>query len=179
MFGHIGDISPYWLVLALALKTAESAFIGLGWRNILRAAYPKANLSFKMAWGVSQGGTAINAVTMLVIGAAELTVAIGGKGLLDSQLKRGAGPSTLATLVPATIDADVADGFVTLSGTANWQFQREEASRLPRTSAASSPSWTRFGSWRRGRPPTTRSASSTRRASPSRARTARSPSAEP
>ncbi len=50
VFGHIGDISPYWLVLALGLKTAESAFLALGWRNILRAAYPKANLSFKTAW---------------------------------------------------------------------------------------------------------------------------------
>ena len=63
---------PYWLVLALALKTAESAFIGLGWRNILRAAYPKANLSFKTAWGASQGGTAINAVTPAQAGTATM-----------------------------------------------------------------------------------------------------------
>lgn len=55
-------MSVYWLALALALKTAESAFIGLGWRNILRAAYPKSAVSFKTAWGASQGGTAINAV---------------------------------------------------------------------------------------------------------------------
>jgi osmotically-inducible protein OsmY len=34
---------------------------------------------------------------------------------------------TLNTLVPTTIDAGVADGFVTLTGTANWQFQRDEA----------------------------------------------------
>jgi osmotically-inducible protein OsmY len=34
---------------------------------------------------------------------------------------------TLNTLVPATVDAGVADGYVTLRGTANWQFQREEA----------------------------------------------------
>ena len=72
VFGHIGDVSPYWLVLALALKTAESAFIGLGWRNILRAAYPKANLSFKTAWGASQGGTAINAVTPAQAGTATM-----------------------------------------------------------------------------------------------------------
>ena len=62
VFERIGDISPYWLVLALALKTAESAFIGLVWRNILRAAYPKGGLSFKTAWGASQSGTAINAI---------------------------------------------------------------------------------------------------------------------
>ncbi len=33
--------------------------IGLAWRNILRAAYPSSNLSFKIAWGASR---AINAV---------------------------------------------------------------------------------------------------------------------
>jgi uncharacterized membrane protein YbhN (UPF0104 family) len=59
VFTRIGDISPYWLVLALILKTCESAFIGLVWRNILRAAYPSSNLSFKIAWGASQGGTAV------------------------------------------------------------------------------------------------------------------------
>jgi hypothetical protein len=62
VFQRIGDVSVYWLVLVLALKTAESAFIGLGWRNILRAAYPKSQLSFKTAWGASQGGTDINAL---------------------------------------------------------------------------------------------------------------------
>jgi hypothetical protein len=36
VFQRIGDVSVYWLVLALALKTSESAFIGLAWRNILR-----------------------------------------------------------------------------------------------------------------------------------------------
>ena len=53
---RIGDVSACWLVAALALKTAESAFIGLSWRNILRAAYPTSNLSFKIAWGASRGG---------------------------------------------------------------------------------------------------------------------------
>lgn len=72
VFGHIGDMSIYWLVLALALKTAESAFIGLSWRNILRAAYPKSGLSFKTAWGASQGGTAINAVAPAQAGTAAM-----------------------------------------------------------------------------------------------------------
>jgi hypothetical protein len=44
VFSRIGDVSVYWLVLALALKTAESALIGLTWRNILDAAYPKAKV---------------------------------------------------------------------------------------------------------------------------------------
>ena len=72
VFGRIGDVSVYWLVLALALKTAESAFIGVGWRNILRAAYPRSGLSFKTAWGASQGGTAINAFTPAQAGTAAM-----------------------------------------------------------------------------------------------------------
>jgi hypothetical protein len=72
VFGRIGDVSIYWLLFALALKTAESAFIGLGWRNILRAAYPRSGLSFKTAWGASQGGTAVNAVTPAQAGTAAM-----------------------------------------------------------------------------------------------------------
>jgi uncharacterized membrane protein YbhN (UPF0104 family) len=69
---RIGDLSVYWLLLALLLKTTESALIGLGWRNILRAAYPHSDLSFKTAWGASQGGTAINAVTPAQAGTAAM-----------------------------------------------------------------------------------------------------------
>jgi uncharacterized membrane protein YbhN (UPF0104 family) len=72
VFARMGDVSIYWLVLALALKTAESAFIGLGWRNILHAAYPSSGLSFKTAWGASQGGTGINAVTPAQAGTATM-----------------------------------------------------------------------------------------------------------
>jgi uncharacterized membrane protein YbhN (UPF0104 family) len=72
VFERIGDLSIYWLVLALALKTAESALIGLGWRNILRAAYPRSDLSFKTAWGGSQGGTAINALAPAQAGTAAM-----------------------------------------------------------------------------------------------------------
>jgi hypothetical protein len=70
--GRIGDVSMYWLVLALVLKTAESALIGLGWRNILSAAYPRTGLSFKVAWGASQEGTAINALTPTRAGTAAM-----------------------------------------------------------------------------------------------------------
>lgn len=72
VFARIGDVSVYWLLLALALKTAESAFIGLGWRNILRAAYPRSPISFRTAWGASQGGTAINAIAPAQAGTAAM-----------------------------------------------------------------------------------------------------------
>lgn len=72
VLGHVRDVSVYWLVVALALKTAESALIAVGWRNILRAAYPASPLSFRAAWGASQGGTAINAVTPAQAGTAAM-----------------------------------------------------------------------------------------------------------
>jgi uncharacterized membrane protein YbhN (UPF0104 family) len=72
VFERIGDVSVYWLVLALVLKTSESAVIGLTWRNILRAAYPKSGLRFRTAWAASQGGTAINALTPAQAGTAAM-----------------------------------------------------------------------------------------------------------
>jgi Lysylphosphatidylglycerol synthase TM region len=72
VFGRIGDVAFYWLILALILKAAESALIGLTWRNILRAAYPRSRLSFRTAWGASQGGTAINALAPAQAGTAAM-----------------------------------------------------------------------------------------------------------
>ena len=92
VFGRIGDVSIYWLLLALALKTAESALIGVTWKNILHAAYPRSNLTFKTAWGASQGGTAINAVTPAQAGTAAMI------GIFRTSIKG----STVAGVTTAT-----------------------------------------------------------------------------
>ena len=89
---RIGDLSPWWLGLAVVLKTAESAWIGLVWRNILRAAYPKSNVSFKTSWGASQGGTAINAIVPAQGGTAVMV------GLFRSSVK-GSSVAGLASAV--------------------------------------------------------------------------------
>ena len=95
VFQRIGDVSVYWLVLALALKTSESAFIGLAWRNILLAAYPKSGLRFKTAWAASQGGTAINALTPAQAGTAAMI------GLFRSSIPGSSVAGvTSATVVP-------------------------------------------------------------------------------
>jgi uncharacterized membrane protein YbhN (UPF0104 family) len=72
VFQRIGDVSPWWIIIALTLKTCESALLGLTWRNILRAAYPQGGLTFKTAWGASQGGTAINALAPAQAGTAAM-----------------------------------------------------------------------------------------------------------
>ena len=93
VFERIGDLSPYWLVLALTLKTGESALIGLVWRNILRASYPKSGVRFKTAWGASQGGTAINAVIP----------AQGGTAAMIGILRAYVPGSTVSGLAVATV----------------------------------------------------------------------------
>src|SRR5690242_9354715 len=90
---RIGDMSPYWLVLALALKTGESGLIGLAWRNILRASYPESGVRFKTAWGASQGGTAINAILP----------AQGGTAAMIGILRATVPGSTVSGLAVATI----------------------------------------------------------------------------
>jgi uncharacterized membrane protein YbhN (UPF0104 family) len=90
---RMGDVSPYLLVLALALKTAESGLIGLVWRNILRASYPKSGVRFKTAWGASQGGTAINAVVP----------AQGGTAAMIGILRTTVPGSTTSGLAVATV----------------------------------------------------------------------------
>jgi uncharacterized membrane protein YbhN (UPF0104 family) len=97
VFAHLGDISVYWLAVALTLKTAESALIAVGWRNILRAAYPSSTISFRTTWGASQGGTAINAVTPAQAGTAAM-IGIFRKSIRGSSV---AG-ITSATVVQAT-----------------------------------------------------------------------------
>ena len=91
--GRIADISPYWLALALALKTTESALIGLVWRNILRASYPASDVSFKTSWGASQGGTALNAVVP----------AQGGTAAMIGILRTSVPGSTVSGLAVATV----------------------------------------------------------------------------
>jgi hypothetical protein len=98
VFAHIGDVSAYWLVPALALKTCESALIALAWRNILDAAYPKAKVPFRTAWGASQGGTAINAVTPAQAGTATMIGIFRARIPGSSVRSRGGNPRSVAVL---------------------------------------------------------------------------------
>jgi hypothetical protein len=93
VFERMGDMSPYWLALALTLKTGESALIGLVWRNILRASYPRSGVRFKTAWGASQGGTAINAIVPVQ----------GGTAAMIGILRASVPGSTVSGLAVATV----------------------------------------------------------------------------
>ena len=53
---------------------------------------------------------------------------MGDEGRIDADIRGDVLQALmLDSLVPSTVDAKVADGFVTLSGSADWQYQRDEA----------------------------------------------------
>ena len=58
--GQMRSISLPILVLALALHTCEMLLNALAWRNILRRAYPRSDVSYRVVLGGYGGGVALN-----------------------------------------------------------------------------------------------------------------------
>jgi len=50
------------LVLGLTLQTAQTVFVALAWRNILRAAYPKGGVEYRPILAYYAGGNGLNAI---------------------------------------------------------------------------------------------------------------------
>jgi len=59
--GQMRSISLPILVLALVLHTCEMLLNALAWRNILRRAYPRSDVSYRVILGGYGGGVALNA----------------------------------------------------------------------------------------------------------------------
>jgi uncharacterized membrane protein YbhN (UPF0104 family) len=53
---------PIYILGAVILKTGESSLTAVSWMYVLRAVYPKQQVTYKLALGAYQGGVAINAV---------------------------------------------------------------------------------------------------------------------
>src|SRR6476619_4298482 len=58
--GQMRSISLPILLLALALHTCEMLLNALAWRNILRRAYPRSAVSYRVILGGYGGGVALN-----------------------------------------------------------------------------------------------------------------------
>ena len=58
----LGEVSPPYLLAAIALQTAGAAAIALGWLAILRAAYPHAEIRYAPVLAAYAVGNALNAV---------------------------------------------------------------------------------------------------------------------
>ena len=56
------SVSLPLLVLGIAFQTSQTLFVALAWRNILRAAYPPAGVTYRPILSYYAGGNALNAI---------------------------------------------------------------------------------------------------------------------
>src|SRR4051794_35272649 len=92
LWDTLTSVSVPLLVLGLAFQTAQTAFVALAWRNILRASYPEGGVTYRATLGYYAGGNGLNAILPASAG----TVAM--LGLFRTSIPG----STVAGLVGAT-----------------------------------------------------------------------------
>ena len=93
LFDQLAAVSIPVLILGLAFQTAQTCFVALAWRNILRAAYPKAGVTYRPILAYYAGGNGLNAILPASAG----TVAM--LGLFRTNIEG----STVAGLAGATV----------------------------------------------------------------------------
>ena len=62
LWDTLTSVSLPLLVLGLAFQTAQTMLVALAWRNILRAAYPPAGVTYRPILSYYAGGNALNAI---------------------------------------------------------------------------------------------------------------------
>ena len=93
LWDTLTSVSLPLLILGLVFQTAQTAFVALAWRNILRESYPDGGVNYRTTLGYYAGGNGLNAILPASAG----TVAM--LGLFRTSI-RG---STVAGLVGATV----------------------------------------------------------------------------
>src|SRR6185437_12011875 len=104
LWDTITAVSVPLLVLGVSFQTAQTLFVALAWRNILRAAYPEAGVTYRPIMRYYAGGVGLNAILPASAG----TVAM--LGFFRSSI---AG-STVAGLVGATVVENIFFVFVSI-----------------------------------------------------------------
>src|SRR5262245_53732953 len=93
LWDELTSISVPLLILGLAFQTAQTAFVALAWRIILRAAYPDGGVRYRQTLSFYAGGNGLNAILPASAG----TVAM--LGLFRAYIPG----ATVAGLVAATV----------------------------------------------------------------------------
>lgn len=62
LWQNLTAVSVPVLILGLALQTAQTCFVALAWRNILRSAYPEGGVRYSSTLAYYAGGTGLNAI---------------------------------------------------------------------------------------------------------------------
>ena len=90
------------LILGIGFQTAQTLLVALAWRNILRAAYPDSNVTYRPIMGYYAGGNGLNAILPASAG----TVAM--LGLFRTSIKG----STVAGVLGATVVENIFFGIM-------------------------------------------------------------------
>ncbi len=90
------------LILGITFQTAQTLLVALAWRNILRAAYPDSNVTYRPIMGYYAGGNGLNAILPASAG----TVAM--LGLFRTSIKG----STVAGVLGATVVENIFFGIM-------------------------------------------------------------------
>ena len=101
LWDTLTSVSVPLLVLGLAFQTAQTAFVALAWRNILRASYPEGGVRYRTILGYYAGGNGLNAILPASAG----TVAM--LGLFRSSIPG----STVATRTPVPRRSSLSPSF--------------------------------------------------------------------
>ena len=62
LWDSLTAVSIPLLIVGLAFQTAQTGLVALAWRNILRAAYPKAGVTYRPILAYYAGGNALNGI---------------------------------------------------------------------------------------------------------------------
>ena len=62
LWDNLTAVSVPILILGLAFQTAQTCFVALAWRNILRAAYPDGGVKYDSTLAYYGGGVGLNSI---------------------------------------------------------------------------------------------------------------------
>jgi uncharacterized membrane protein YbhN (UPF0104 family) len=122
LWDTLTSVSLPLLVLGLAFQTAQTMLVALAWRNILRAAYPPAGVTYRPILSYYAGGNALNAIlpasagTVAMLGFFRSTIAgatVGG--LVGATAVENIFFAVVAVLVYAYL-------FLNAAGSFDWTF---------------------------------------------------------
>jgi uncharacterized membrane protein YbhN (UPF0104 family) len=116
------SVSVPLLVLGLAFQTAQTMLVALAWRNILRAAYPPAGVTYRPVLSYYAGGNALNAIlpasagTVAMLGFFRTTIAGATvSGLVGATAVENIFFAAVAVLIYGYL-------FLTAAGSFDWTF---------------------------------------------------------
>ena len=118
LWDALTNVSLPILILGITFQTLQTLFVALAWRNILRGAYPKSNVTYRPILSYYAGGTGLNAIlpasagTVAMLGLFRTSIAGSTvAGLIGATLVENIFFAVMGVLVYAWLFLSVTDSF--------------------------------------------------------------------